>query len=98
MAIQLILDLHILIELMRIKAEDILKNVVPTTMGPGCTEVLGGVSQTEPSSKDSVIACTHNRDVQIDQVATPIEKSDQDIGPETEVPRSWEELHGELPL
>ena len=67
-------------------SEDILKNnVVPTTMGPGCTEVLGGASQTEPSSEDSVSACTHNKDVQIDQAATPIEKSDQDIGPETEV-------------
>ena len=32
-----------------------------------------------------------------DQVASQIEKSDQDNGPETAVPESWEELQNEVP-
>ena len=77
---------------------DILKsNVITKTMGPGYPEVIGGASQIEPSSNDSANSCTHNKDAKIDQVASQIEKSDQDNQPETAVPESWEELQNDVP-
>ena len=76
--------------------EGILKNkLVTKTMGPGYPEVIGGASQIESFSNDSVNSCTH-KDAKIDQVASQIEKSDQDNGPETAVPESWEELENEV--
>ena len=77
---------------------DILKsNVITKTMGPGYPEVIGGASQIEPSSNDSANSCTHNKDAKINQVASQIEKSDQDNQPETAVPESWEELQNDVP-
>ena len=65
-------------------------------MGPGYSEVLEGAHQTK-SSKDPVITCTHNKDVEIDPVASQLGKSDQDNGPETKVPDSWEDISKEVP-
>ena len=72
-------------------------NVATKTMGLGYPEVIRGASQTGSSSNDSDNSCTHSQDTKIDQVASQIEKSDQDNGPETTVPDSWEELQNELP-
>ena len=78
-------------------SEYILKsNVITKTVGTGYPESLGKASQIESSSQDSVNTCTHNKDVNIDQVASQIGKSDQDNGLETEGPESWEELHDEV--
>ena len=78
--------------------DDISKsNVVTKTMGPGYPEVIRGASQIGSFSNDSDHSCTHNKDKKIDQVASQIEKSNQDNGPETTVPESWEELQNELP-
>ena len=78
--------------------EDISKNnVVTKTVGPGYPEVIRGTPQTESSSNDSGNSRTHNKDAKIDQVASQTEKSDQENGPETAVPESWEELQNEVP-
>ena len=78
-------------------SEYILKsNVITKTVGTGYPESLGKASQIESSSQDSVNTCTHNKDVNIDQVASQIGKSDQDNGLEREGPESWEELHDEV--
>ena len=78
--------------------EDISKsNEVTKTMGPGYPEVIGVASQIESSSNDSVNSCTHNKDTKIDQVASQIERSDQDNGSETAVPEFRKELQNEVP-
>ena len=78
--------------------EDILKsNVITRTMGSGYPEVIGGESRIEPSSIDSANSSTHNKGTKTDQVAPQIMRPDQDNGPETAVPESWEELQNEIP-
>ena len=59
------------------------KDVITKTMSAGFPEVLGGASQIESSSKDSINTCTPIKDVKIDQVTPQIGRSDQDNGPET---------------
>ena len=78
--------------------DDILKSkAITRTMGPDYTEVIGGESQIEPSSNDSANSSTHNKGTKIDQAAPQTIKPDQENGPETEVPYSWEELQNEVP-
>ena len=66
-------------------------------MGPGYSGVLEGASQTESSSKDPVITCTHNKDVEIDPAASQLGKSNQDNGPKADVPESWEDISEKVP-
>ena len=78
--------------------KDILEHSVTTkTVGSGFSELMGGESQIESSSNDSVNSNTHSKGTKTDQVASQPMKSNQDNGPETAVPESWEELQNEMP-